>query len=339
MFTVIAFGLLIGSLLGVLGAGGSVVTVPILVYALHEDVQTAAVTSLLIVAATAAVGAATHFREGTVRLPTALALSAVAAAGSVAGSGLRAMMSGRVFLLAFAGLLALVAALLWRGPRAASGTARECVLRPGLRDCSRLGIAGLAVGLLTGFFGVGGGFVIVPTLMLVLAFPARDAVGTSLVVVSLASLLALVPSLRQGSIAWAIAIPFAAGGAFGAAFGAGLSRRLPEAFVRRAFAVALVGLAFFVLSRNLSPAPSRTVRPMSRPTGAEVHGAVEPLTPSSGGDELRLFDRAHEQGEPTNCTLLAVAGSQEGDGCAPPPPRQDRPPLCGLRYCPTRRAP
>lgn len=254
---VIAFGLLVGALLGALGAGGSVVTVPILVYAFEEDVQTAAVTSLLIVAATAAVGAASHLRAGTVRLPTALALSAVAAVSSLAGSSLRAAVSGRAFLLAFAALLAVVAALLWRAPRATAGTARECVRRPGLRDCGRLGLAGLAVGFLTGFFGVGGGFVIVPALVLVLAFPARDAVGTSLVIVSLASLLALIPSLRHGSIAWATALPFAAGGAVGAFLGSQVSRRLPEVVVRRAFAFALLALAAFVLSRNVRPSASR----------------------------------------------------------------------------------
>jgi uncharacterized protein len=254
---IIAFGLLVGFLLGALGAGGSVVAVPILVYALEEDVQTAAVTSLLIVAATAAVGAASHFRAGTVRLRTALALSAVAAASSLAGSALRALVSGRAFLLAFAGLLALVAALLWRAPRGTSGAARECVLHPGLRDCGRLGMAGIAVGFLTGFFGVGGGFVIVPTLVLVLAFPARDAVGTSLVVVSLASLLALVPALGHGSIEWTTALPFAGGGALGALLGSRVSRKLPELVVRRAFALALLALATFVLSRNIPSSPAQ----------------------------------------------------------------------------------
>ncbi len=255
ILVIVAFGLLVGFLLGALGAGGSVVTVPILVYALEEDVQTAAVTSLLIVAATAAVGAASHFRAGTVRLPTALALSAVAAASSLAGSTLRALVSGRAFLLAFAALLAVVAVLLWRAPRGGTGAARECVLRPGFRDCGRLATAGLAVGFLTGFFGVGGGFVIVPTLVLVLAFRAREAVGTSLVVVSLASLLALVPSLRHGSVEWATALPFAAGGALGAFLGSRASRRLPETVVRRAFALALLALATFVLARNVRSSP------------------------------------------------------------------------------------
>jgi uncharacterized protein len=252
MLTIVAFGLLVGLLLGSLGAGGSVVTVPILVYALHQDVQTAAATSLLVVAATAAVGALSHLRAGSVRLATALALSAAAAAGSLGGSAVRALVSGRAFLLAFAGLLVAVAVLLWRTPRGGAGAAQECVLRPDFRECSRLGLAGLGVGWLTGFFGVGGGFVIVPTLVLVLGLPARAAVGTSLVVVSLASLLALAPSLAHAQVAWAIALPFAGGGAAGALLGSRLARRLPEAAVRRAFAFALIGLAAFVLWRNLS---------------------------------------------------------------------------------------
>jgi uncharacterized membrane protein YfcA len=321
MLSTAAFGVLVGLLLGALGAGGSVVTVPILVYALGEDVQTAAATSLLIVATTAGVGAAAHFRAGTVRLPTALALSAVAAVGSVAGSLLRPLVSGRAFLLAFAALLALVAALLWRAPRASGGALRECVLHPGLRDCGRLGVAGLAVGLLTGFFGVGGGFVIVPALVLVLAFPAGEAVGTSLVVVSLASLLALVPSLRHGSIAWAAALPFAAGGALGALAGSRVARSLPERTVRRAFAAALVGLAAFVLVQNLRPARTPVESSRSPPPPAAAAAPSAAPAPS------------------TSCDLLAAAGGATSAGCPGEAADRAAPAVCTQRSCPLHRTP
>ncbi len=282
ILTTTPYGLLVGLLLGALGAGGSVVTVPILVYALHEGVQTATATSLLIVATTAAAGAASHFRAGTVRLRTAVALSAVAALGSAAGAALRGMTSARGFLLAFAALLVVVAALLWRGPRPSAGPMRECVLRPGFRDCSRLGIAGVAVGLLTGFFGVGGGFVIMPALVLILCFPARDAIGTSLVVVSLASLLALVPSLQHGSVEWATALPFAAGGVGGALLGARISRVLPEALTRRAFALALTILAVFIASRNVSRSSHAPEVRTSLPS-ASAAGGVPSCTLVAGG--------------------------------------------------------
>ncbi len=162
-------------------------TIPILVYLLGEDVGTAATTSLLVVGLTAATGAVAHWRAGTVRVATALALSAVASGGSVAGSFLRARVGGREFLLAFAGVLVIAAVLIWRPPGARVAAARECVLRPDLRSCAKLGAAGVVVGFLTGFFGVGGGFAIVAVLLVVLSFPTREAIGTSLVVVALAS--------------------------------------------------------------------------------------------------------------------------------------------------------
>jgi uncharacterized membrane protein YfcA len=243
-------GLLVGGLLGALGAGGSVVTVPILVYLLGEDVGTAATTSLLIVGVTAASGAVTHWRAGTVRLPTALALSAVASAGSVAGSILRARIGGRGFLLAFAGLLVVAAALVWRPPGVRDGAARECVLRPDLRSCAKLGGAGLAIGFLTGLFGVGGGFAVVAVLLLVLSFPAREAIGTSLVVVALASAMALFASLGQGAIEWAVAIPFALAGVAGANLGRRVGSKLDERILRRAFAVGLIAVSMFLAVRN-----------------------------------------------------------------------------------------
>lgn len=251
LIVIAASGLLVGALLGALGAGGSVVTVPILVYLLGEDVGTAATTSLLIVGATAATGALSHWRAGTVRLATALALSAVASGGSVAGSLLRTRVGGRAFLLWFAALLVPAAALIWRQPRRAAGAARECVLRPDVRSCAKLGLAGLAVGFLTGFFGVGGGFAIVAVLLVVLAFPARDAIGTSLVVVALASAMALAASLARARIDWPVAVPFAVAGAVGASLGRRFGSRLEERVLRRAFAVGLLGLSAFLAFRNL----------------------------------------------------------------------------------------
>ncbi|ABS24977.1 sulfite exporter TauE/SafE family protein [Anaeromyxobacter sp. Fw109-5] len=246
-----ASGLLVGGLLGALGAGGSVLTVPILVYVLGEDVSTAATTSLLVVGLAAASGAASHWRAGTVRLPTALALSGVASAGSIAGSLLRERLGGRGFLIAFAGLLLLAAALVWRPADRARGEPRECVLRPDVRSCAKLGAAGMGVGFLTGLFGVGGGFVIVTVLLLVLSFPPRQAVGTSLVVVALASAMALAASARGAPADWEVAIPFALAGVAGSGAGRRLAARLDEALLRRAFALVLVILSAFLFARNL----------------------------------------------------------------------------------------
>ena len=248
----VASGLVVGALLGALGAGGSVVTVPILVYVVGEDVPTAATTSLLVVGISAAAGAVAHARAGTVRLATALALSAVASAGAVAGSTLRAGVGSRAFLLAFAGVLALAAAVVWRSPAAGRrGAARECVRDPELRACAKLAAAGLGVGFLTGFFGVGGGFAIVAVLLVVLAFPAHEAIGTSLVVVALASAMGLAASVRHAGVDWAAAVPFAIAGAAGAGLGRRAAARVDERVLRRGFAVGLVALAAFLVAQNV----------------------------------------------------------------------------------------
>ncbi len=169
----------------------------------------------------------------------------------MAGSLLRASIGGRAYLLAFAALLALASAVVWRRPAAVRDrTARECVLRPDVRSCAKLGGSGLALGFLTGFFGVGGGFVIVPVLLLVLAFPMRDAIGTSLVVVAAASAMALAASIGRSAIDWSVAMPFAFAGVMGSSIGRRLTARLNEALLRRAFAVALAGLAVFLVARN-----------------------------------------------------------------------------------------
>ena len=226
------------------------VTVPILVYLLGEDVGTAAVTSLLVVGLTAATGAVSHWRAGTVRIATALALSAVASGGSVAGSFLRARVGAREFLFAFAGVLVIGAVLIWRPPGARAAAVRECVLRPDIRSCAKLGAAGVVVGFLTGFFGVGGGFAIVAVLLVVLSFPAREAIGTSLVVVALASAMALAASIGHGRIDWAVALPFATAGAVGATLGRRVAARLDDRLLRRAFALGLVVLSAVIAWNN-----------------------------------------------------------------------------------------
>jgi len=140
----------------------------------------------------------------------------------------------------------IAAVLIWRPPAARAGGARECVLRPDLRSCAKLGAAGVVVGFLTGFFGVGGGFAIVAMLLVVLSFPPREAIGTSLVVVALASAMALAASIGHGRVDWAVAIPFAAAGAVGANLGRRVASRFDERLLRRAFALGLVALSAFL---------------------------------------------------------------------------------------------
>ncbi|MGO1173641.1 MAG: sulfite exporter TauE/SafE family protein, partial [Actinomycetaceae bacterium] len=216
-----AIGLLVGLVVGTLGAGGGVLTVPALVYLLGMPPHDAATASLVIVGVTSLVTLVPHARRGHVRVRGGLVFGAVGALASVGGARLAQLLAGPVLMAAFAGMLALVAALMARralgerparsgpvpgsdptgpapiGPDAVGIVPKDDATGPGVVDRPvPLVLLGLLVGLLTGLFGVGGGFVAVPALVLALRYPVRDAVGTSLLVIvvnSTAGLAARVP--------------------------------------------------------------------------------------------------------------------------------------------------
>jgi uncharacterized membrane protein YfcA len=241
----ILLGALIGLLLGLVGGGGSILTVPSLVYVLGQDVHAATATSLVIVGFTALSGALPHARAGRVALPTALVFGGAGVAGAFAGTWLKARVSGAMILFLFGALMLVVAARMafGRAPRSAAAASvphRESWL-------AAIG-AGLAVGAMTGFFGVGGGFLIVPALVLALGFPMRLAIGTSLVIIAINSAAGVAAHMGSGEIDLGLALFFVVGGFAGATIGGHLAGRINEAKLSRAFAVmvALVGLYLVV---------------------------------------------------------------------------------------------
>jgi uncharacterized protein len=241
------FGLAIGLSLGLVGGGGAIMAVPVLVYVLDQDVKQATTASLVIVGATALVGALGHARGGRVRVRLALALGAGGAVGALAGTALNRLTSPDtvLFLFAFV-LLAAAYAMLRRSdephPERLCGRPSKIWLRalP----------AGAGVGLLTGFFGVGGGFLIVPLLVLLFGLTMKTAVGTSLLVVALTSAAALTAHLATGAFDWAIAGAFTAGGVIGALAGSRVSTHVPAARLREAFALLVIALASLLLARD-----------------------------------------------------------------------------------------
>jgi uncharacterized membrane protein YfcA len=243
----VLFGTLIGLLLGLVGGGGSILTVPILVYVLGAGVHEATATSLVIVGATALIGAVPHARAGRVALPTALAFGGMGIAGAFAGAWLNARASGPTILLLFGAVMLVVAARMVTQRRPSGDPASPEVVR-GIRW--PVLAAGLAVGVLTGFFGVGGGFLIVPALVLVLGFPMRLAVGTSLVIIAINAGAGVLAHLRTGGFDLPLALLFVTGGLIGVSVGGRLAGRIDEAKLTRAFAalVALVGL--YLIVRN-----------------------------------------------------------------------------------------
>jgi uncharacterized membrane protein YfcA len=240
---------LIGVTLGLLGAGGSILMVPLMVYVLGFGAKPAIAMSLPIVGTTSAVGALSHWRSGNVRLRTAVPFGAVAMIGSYAGARLAVFVSGGI-QLALLGIAMLGAAVaMFRGARrtgaeAAPQTPRS---RSGLLI---LAATGLAIGALTGLIGIGGGFLIVPALVVLAGVPMKQAVGTSLVVITMNALSGSLGYLGQVNVPWAFLVRFTAVAVFGILVGSYLVRFVPQATLRRAFAIFLVVLGAFVLFQN-----------------------------------------------------------------------------------------
>ena len=238
------FGLAIGLIVGGVGGGGAILGLPVLVYVLGEGVGPASTASLIVVAVAAAVGAGALAFRGHVCWQLALTFSAPAAAGSLLGAIASTAVSPPVLILAFVPVMLVAAAATWRRAEGAHADEKgEC---PAL-SWTRILVAGSGVGALTGFFGVGGGFLIVPVLTLWLGTRFRRAVATSLVILTLTGVAALASHLATGSgINVPVTVALASSTAVGALLGTILGRRLPQQHLGRAFAVVVTAVAIFL---------------------------------------------------------------------------------------------
>ncbi|MEV4701729.1 sulfite exporter TauE/SafE family protein [Actinoplanes sp. NPDC049316] len=271
LFAAAGLGLVIGVILGGLGGGGAILTVPALVYLLGQSPQNATTSSLIIVGATAVVGAAGHGRAGNVRWRTGLTFGVTGIAAAVAGSLANRHVAPRVLLLGFAALMVVTAAgMLVQGRRGSRGDPPDAAgsplgggpggsvglarVVPGTRTRAtvKLVAAGLAVGFLTGFLGVGGGFVIVPALVLVLGLPMSEAVGTSLVIIAINSLASLVARTGYDHVDWATTVPFALAAMAASLAGRKAADRVPETVATRAFAVLILLVAAYTAVHTLT---------------------------------------------------------------------------------------
>lgn len=261
---VLPLGLLIGLALGALGGGGSILTVPALVYLLDQDARAATTSSLLIVGLTSLIAVTPHARARRVRYGQGLMFGALGTGGSFTGSALASHVAPQVLLTAFACLMVGVAILMLHRslrPRAAAGhedpTADPFLtLHPLTCACPRVAkvvVTATAVGLLTGFFGVGGGFILVPALVLALSFPMPVAVGTSLLVIAVNSATALTARISTGSphLDWPLIAAFTAAAIAGSLFGGRIAARVQPHHLTRAFAVLLVGVAVYTAASSI----------------------------------------------------------------------------------------
>ncbi len=248
----LALGALIGLALGMLGGGGSILTVPALVYLLGEDPHAAIGSSLVIVGVNALVGAWLHMKEGHVRLRAALTFGASGIIAAYLGGRLSQFLPAPLLLILFAVLMIVVAIFLLRGTQAQStesGETHEKILQV---QWQRVLAGGLAVGFLTGFLGVGGGFLIVPALVLLLGMRMRDAVGSSLVVIAINSGAGLLGHLSDTRLNWELIGLLLAGGLLGLLAGIRLAGMLPARQLRQAFALFVILLGVTLLAINLT---------------------------------------------------------------------------------------
>ena len=242
-------GVLVGFTLGLVGGGGSILAVPLMVYVVGVDNPHVAIgTSALAVAANAAMNLGNHARRGNVRWKCAAVFAAAGVIGAYGGSTLGKAIDGQKLLLLFALLMLVVGVLMLRG-RGEGGDADAHLDR---RTAPRLaGFGGLA-GALSGFFGIGGGFLIVPGLIAATRMPMLLAIGSSLVAVTAFGMTTALNYARSGLIDWTLAGVFVGGGLLGGLFGASLATRLSRSrgALNRVFAGLVFAVALYMLVRS-----------------------------------------------------------------------------------------
>lgn len=245
MTLALALAVAIGFSLALLGSGGSIITLPVLVYAAGVPVPAAVGMSLAIVGATSLAGGLLQHRRGLVHWRAATLFGVTGMIGAVAGAQFTPLVSPAVLMLIFAGIMLVVAIRMLRGGAAAAqlDPAPDC--RP-----LRCGASGLGVGALTGFLGVGGGFLIVPAMVVSGRIPMKTAVGTSLIVIAANSFAGLAGQLRHAAFDWSVAGLFLAAALAGMGLGLAFSRQISATVLRRAFGWFVLGVAGFVIAKN-----------------------------------------------------------------------------------------
>lgn len=241
---VLALSLLIGVSLGVLGGGGSILTVPILVYVAGMEPKEAIAASLFVVGVTSAAGAISHARGGRVRWRTGLMFGAAGLVGAFLGGMLGGHLPGELLLVAFALMMVATSIAMIRG-RKVDESKKHSEL-----PVFRVLLDGLVVGLVTGLVGAGGGFLVVPALALLGGLPMAVAVGTSLLVIAMKSLGGLAGYLSSVHLDWNLVIAVTVAAVLGSVVGGRIAGRIPEAALRKGFGWFVLVMGGFVLAQQ-----------------------------------------------------------------------------------------
>lgn len=251
----LASGMLVGFSLGLVGGGGSILAVPLMVYVVGvAEPHVAIGTSAIAVAANAAINLSNHARGGTVIWSCALIFAASGMAGAFGGSILGKMVEGQKLLALFA-LVMIVIALLMLKTRSRVGLSD---VKASMSNIPAIAGLGLATGTVSGFFGIGGGFLIVPALMLATGMPIMNAVSSSLVAVTAFGMTTAASYAWSGLVSWTLAGLFVAGGIAGGLAGTRSARYLAErrGALNIVFAVVIIAVALYMLARNISLFPA-----------------------------------------------------------------------------------
>lgn len=259
----IFIGIAVGLLAGALGIGGGILAIPVLVYLLGQDPHAATAESLVIVIVTAIAALPSRFKHQQVRLGTGIVFGLCSSIGAFAGTALNALVDGDVMMYCFAALLVAVAAMMLRNgikQRAEENTALAAGATEAMLDeqtdhseqelswkkLPLFLLVGTFTGIMVGFFGIGGGFAMIPVLVLIMGYSIRVAAGTSFIVISVVSIVSLL--MRIGTpvhIDWLVALLFAIGSGLGSAVGSPLSNRARASTLTFIFVGLLIAVAIY----------------------------------------------------------------------------------------------
>lgn len=243
----LALAVLVGISLGLLGGGGSILTVPILTYVAGMEPREAIAASLFIVGVTSIVGMLTHAKAGRVRWRTGLIFGVTSMVGAFLGGVIGGYVPGTVLMLLFAIMMVATAVAMIRGRKATAS-----VKTPnGDLPLTRVIIDGLLVGIATGLVGAGGGFLIVPALTLLGGLPVAIAVGTSLLIIVMKSFAGLAGYLLSVQIDWPLVLSFTAIALVGSFAGAALAGKVPEKALRKGFGYFVLAMGAVVLVQEV----------------------------------------------------------------------------------------
>ncbi|MGD9619255.1 MAG: sulfite exporter TauE/SafE family protein [Mycolicibacterium sp.] len=265
----IGLAVFVGVALGMLGGGGSILTVPLLAYVAGMDAKQAIATSLLVVGATSAIGAISHARAGRVQWRTGLIFGAAGMAGAYAGGVVARFIPGTVLLVGFAVMMVATAVAMLRGRKDLQARDAGHQL-----PVPKIVAEGLIVGLVTGLVGAGGGFLVVPALALLGGLPMPVAVGTSLIVIAMKSFAGLAGYLSSVQIDWGVALAVTAAAVIGALAGARLTAKVDPDALRKAFGWFVLAMSSVILAQEIHLGVGIAAAALTTFAGAAIYGCT-----------------------------------------------------------------